>query len=57
MTWVVVVLASALAVSVFVRHARLSAPLALLLGLYIGPTPVGQMIVSGLDSVPRFFGA
>lgn len=57
MILVVVVLAAALAVALFVGHARLSAPLALLLGLYIGPTPVGQMILSGLDSVPRFFGA
>lgn len=57
MIWIIVALVSALVVALMVKHARIAAPLALLLGCYIGPTALGQMIISALDSVPRLFGA
>jgi len=55
-TWVVVVLCAALAVSLFVKHARLSGPLAFLLGVVVSSNAVGQAVLAGVHSVVAFFG-
>lgn len=56
MIWLTVILCAALAVSLFVKHARLSGPLAFLLGVITASGPVGHAVLSAAHGVVTFFG-
>lgn len=56
MIWLTVILVSALAVSLFVKHARLSGPLAFLLGVIVASGPIGHAVLAGAHGVVQFFG-